>query len=151
VATLSDGALAQCRWGHYQEGEPNALKAYETSVKAFGPRAGLTGGAAYTLASCSIGLGKLDQAARLLEEIDTKAVAQLAGFPEWSANVALAQAEIAHRKGDEDASRKYLGAATPVFSKPDAEPYQKRALEILTAAVNGLREGRSVPVNPSPR
>jgi DNA-binding winged helix-turn-helix (wHTH) protein/serine/threonine protein kinase len=151
VATLSDGALAQCRWGRYQEGEPNARKAYETSVKAFGPRAGLTGGAAYTLASCSIGLGKLDQAARLLEEIDTKAVAQLAGFPEWSANVALAQAEIAHRKGDKDAARKYLVAATPVFSKPDAEPYQKRSLEILIAAVNGLREGRSVPVNPSPR
>jgi ATP/maltotriose-dependent transcriptional regulator MalT len=142
VATLSDGALAQCRWGHYQEGEPNARKAYETSVKAFGSRAGLTGGAAYTLASCSLGLGKLDQAARLLEEIDTKAVAQLAGFPEWSANVALAQAEIAHRRGDDGTARKYLETVTPVFSKPDAEPYQKRSLEALTAAVNGRAQVR---------
>lgn len=51
IATLSDAALAQCRAGHFREGEPNARKAFDSSVKAFGPRAGLTGGAAYTLAS----------------------------------------------------------------------------------------------------
>ena len=140
VATLSDAALAQCRAGHYREGEPNARKAFETSVKAFGPKAGLTGGAAYTLASCSIGSGKLAEAGRLLETIDTKVVAQLAGFPDWFANVALAQAEIAYRQGDLDAARKHLDAAMPVFSKPDAEVYQKQAMEKLAASLKNPGE-----------
>jgi ATP/maltotriose-dependent transcriptional regulator MalT len=136
VATLSDAALAQCRAGHYGEGEPNARRAYEASAKAFGPRAGLTGGAAYTLASCAIGLGKLDAAARYLRDIDSKVVAQLAGFPDWFANVSLAQAEIFYRQGNYVAARKELESAAPVFSKSDAEPYQKQALQTLTAALN---------------
>jgi len=135
VATLSDAALAQCRAGHHQAGEPNARKAYEVSVTAFGPRAGLTGGAAYTLASCAIGLGKFAEAGSLLQDIDSKVVAQLAGFPDWSANVDLAQAEIAYRQGDYEVARKYLQTAAPVFSRPDAELYQKHALETLTAAL----------------
>ena len=135
VATLSDAALAQCRAGRYRQGEPNARKAYDASSKAFGPRAGLTGGAAYTLASCSIGLGNLPEASRLLRNINTKVVAQLAGFPDWGANVALAQAQISYREGDYAGARRYLQSAAPVFSKADAEPYQKRALETLTAAL----------------
>ncbi len=136
IATLSDAALAQCRAGHNGEGEPNARKAFDASVKAFGARAGLTGGAAYTLASCAIGLGKLAEASRLLADIDSKVVAQLAGFPDWFANVSLAQAEIAYRQGDMEGARKYLSAAAPVFSKADAEPYQKHALETLAAALD---------------
>jgi serine/threonine protein kinase/DNA-binding winged helix-turn-helix (wHTH) protein len=136
IATVSDAALAQCRSGRYQDGEPNARKAYEASIKAFGPRAGLTGGAAYTLASCRIGLGKFDEASKLLQEIDTKVVAQLAGFPDWFANVALSQAEIAYRQGDYAAARKYMQSAAPVFSRAGAEPYQKLALETLAAAID---------------
>ena len=79
VATLSDAALAQCHASRYREGEPNARKSYETSVKAFGPRSGLTGGVADTLAGCLIGMGKLDEASALLQQIDVPAVAQLTG------------------------------------------------------------------------
>ena len=43
VATLSDASLAQCRNNHFAEGESNARKSYESSVKAFGEKAGLTG------------------------------------------------------------------------------------------------------------
>jgi serine/threonine protein kinase/DNA-binding winged helix-turn-helix (wHTH) protein len=137
IATLSDAALAQCRGGHAPEGEVNARQAYDAAVKAFGPRAGLTGGAAYSLASCQIERGKLAEAAALLQGIDLKAVAALAGFPDWFANVDLAQAEIAYRQGDLVAARRHLQSARPVFSKPDAEPYQKYALEALTARVEG--------------
>ncbi len=136
IATLTDAALAQCRAGDYAQGEPNARKAFEASTKAFGPRAGLTGGTAYSLASCWIGRGKLQEASQLLQGIDTKAVAQLAGMPDWSANVALAQGEIAYRSGDYQEARKYLQSAAPVFSRPEAEPYQKHALETLRAAID---------------
>ena len=135
VATLTDAALAQCRAGHDGEGESNARKAYEASTKAFGPRAGLTGGTAYTLASCLIDLGKLNDASALLQQIDAPAVAQLSGDPDWGADVTLAQAEIAYRRGNYDAARGSVQTVTPVFTRKDAEPYQKRAFESLKAAL----------------
>jgi len=133
VATLSDASLAQCRAGRYNEGEANARKAHEASVKAFGPRAGLTGGVASTLAACLIGVGKLDEASTLLEQIDVPAVTQLAGDPDWGAGVKLLQAEIAYRRGNYSSAKTYVQAVTPVFTRKDAEAYQKHALESLTA------------------
>lgn len=133
VATLADAALAQCRAGRLKEGEANARKVFDTSAKAFGPASALTQGIAYTVASCDVGLGNLAEASRLLNGIDPKPVEQLTGDRTWFANVALAQADVAYRQGNKDAARKYLQSAAPVFSKPDAEPYQKRALETLSA------------------
>jgi serine/threonine protein kinase/DNA-binding winged helix-turn-helix (wHTH) protein len=136
IATLSDAALAQCRAGRLAEGDRNAAAAFTASTKAFGPRAGLTGGTAFTLATCHIGLGRLGEAAKLLKDIDIPTVAQLAGFPDWGANVDLARAEIAYREGDVPAARKYLESAGPVFSRPGAEPYQRRAMENLAASMD---------------
>jgi eukaryotic-like serine/threonine-protein kinase len=136
VATLSDAALAQCRAARYAEGEANARQAYQSSVKAFGPRAGLTGGAADTLAGCLIGLGKLEEAGTLLQQIDVPAVAQLSGDPDWGAGVTLERAEIAYRRRDFETARGYVQTIAPVFSRKDAEPYQKRAFETLQAALD---------------
>ncbi len=135
VATLTDAALAQCRAGHDREGETNARKAYEASAKAFGARAGLTGATAYTLASCLIRPGKLDEATTLLQQIDVAPVTQLTGDPDWGAGVALAQAEIAYRRNNYDAARAYVQTVTPVFTRKDAEPFQKSAFESLKAAL----------------
>jgi eukaryotic-like serine/threonine-protein kinase len=135
IAPLTDASLAQCRSGHNREGESNARNAYESSAKAFGPHAALTGATAYTLASCLISIGKLDEASTLLIPIDVPAVTQLTGDPNWGANVTLAQAAIAYRRGNYDAARNYLQTATPAFTRKDAEPYQKHALESLKAAL----------------
>jgi serine/threonine protein kinase len=135
IATLSDASMAQCRAGRLDEGAANARKATDDSQKAFGERAGLTDGARFGLADCLISLGKLDEASALLQKVDAKAVTQLSGDPNWSANLDLALGEIAFRRGDFAAARKYVQSATPVFTRPDAEPYQKRALEILSAAI----------------
>jgi ATP/maltotriose-dependent transcriptional regulator MalT len=136
VATLSDAALAQCRAGRYREGEPNARKAYEASTKAFGPHAGLTGGVADTLAACLIGLGQLDEASALLQQIDVPAVAQLAGDRDWGAGLTLKQAEIAYRRRNYEAAHGYVQTVAPVFTRKDAEPYQKHAFETLKAALD---------------
>jgi len=77
----------------------------------------------------------MDEATKLLQQIDAPAVAQLAGDPDWGANVTLAQAQIAYRRGNSDAAREYIATATPVFTRAKAEPYQKRALESLKAAL----------------
>jgi eukaryotic-like serine/threonine-protein kinase len=135
VGTLADGSLAQCRAGKYHDGEANARKSYEASVKAFGARAGLTGGAAYSLASCLIGLGKLDEASTLLKQIDAAAVAQLSGDPDWGAGVTLSQGEIAFRRHDFATAKANVQTVAPVFTRKDAEPYQKRAYESLKASL----------------
>ena len=137
IATLSDGALSQCRAGRYAEGEANARKAYMASRKGFGASAGLTGGTAYTLAVCLIGLNRLDEASTLLQGIDRDVVAQLAADANWGANVDLALAEIAYRRGDYAAARKFVQSATPAFSQPHAEAYQKHKLQDLSAALDG--------------
>jgi serine/threonine protein kinase/DNA-binding winged helix-turn-helix (wHTH) protein len=140
VATLSDASLATCRAGRYSDGELNARKAYDASVKAFGPRAGLTGGVGSTLATCLIGPGRLDEASNLLAQIDVPAVTQLAGDPNWGAGVTLLQAEIAYRRKDYDAARKYVQTVTPVLESKDAEPYEKHALENLSAELNKISQ-----------
>jgi eukaryotic-like serine/threonine-protein kinase len=136
VATLTDGSQAQCRAGRYREGQANARQAYDASVKAFGARAGLTGATAYTLANCLIGLGKLDEATTLLQQIDAPTVAQLTGDPNWGAGVTLSQAEVAYRRGNYEAARGYLQTVTPAFTRKDVEAYQKRAFESLKAALD---------------
>jgi len=136
VATLSDASLAMCRSGRYAEGAANSRKAFDASNKAFGPRAGLTGGVAASLATCLIGLGQLDEAAKLLDQIDIPTVAQLAGDPDWGAGVKLLQAQIAYRRGSYDLARTYAREVTPVFTRKNAEPYQQAALQSLVANID---------------
>jgi serine/threonine protein kinase len=136
IATLSDASVAQCRAHHLVEGEANARKSYEASVKAFGPQAGLTEGIALSLANCLIDLGKLQEASKLVDGIDAKLVAQLTGDPDFGANVSLAQAEISLRQSNYAQARKYIEDARPVFSRPDAEAYQKQKMDGLSAAIN---------------
>ena len=133
VATLSDAALAQCRAGQSSEGEKNARRSFELSVQAFGPRSGLTGGTADTLAACLVGMRRLDEAERLLDGIDPKQVAQLTGVKGWSTD--LARAEIAYKRGDRASARKFLDAAAPLVRRGDTEPYQKKKLATLASAI----------------
>ncbi|MBS1813283.1 MAG: winged helix-turn-helix domain-containing protein [Acidobacteria bacterium] len=132
IATLSDASLAMCRSGRTAEGVVNARKAYEQSSKAFGDRAGLTGGTASTLASCLIPLGQLNEADKLLMNIDIPTVTQLAGDPDWGAGVKLLQAKIAWHRGDLDTARNRVREITPVFTRPNAEIYQQHELKSLT-------------------
>jgi DNA-binding winged helix-turn-helix (wHTH) protein/serine/threonine protein kinase len=136
IASLSDASLAQCRGGHLAEGTVNARNAYEGARKAFGPRAGLTGGIAATLAECLIAQNKLDEPAKLLNEIDAKSVAQLEGIADFAPTIQLARAEIAYRRGDYAESRKLIQTAIPAFSRPDAEAYPKRKLESLLGDID---------------
>ena len=140
VATLSDASQAMCRSGQFAEGEANSRKAYEASAKAFGPKAGLTGGVAATLATCLIGLSRLDEASKLLEQIDIPTVTQLAGDADWGAGVALMQAQIAFKKKDYATARKDLQLVTPVFSRPNAEAYEKHAVDSLTAELERVQK-----------
>ena len=136
IATLADASEAQCRAGHLVEGERNARQAHEAALKAFGANSALADGIALPLANCLIGLGKMQDASKLLDGIDSKLVVQLTGDPDWGAGVTLAQAEIAVRQGRYVEAGKYLESVRPVFSRPDAEAYQRRKMDELSAAIH---------------
>ena len=141
IATLSDASVAQCRANHLAEGEANARKAHDAATKAFGAKSALAQGTGLPLANCLIAEGKLQEASQYLKNLDAKAVAQLAGDPDWGAGVTLAKAEIALKSGDFSQAGQYLDAARPVFSRSDAEAYQKQKVNELTAELN--RHNRS--------
>jgi len=136
IGTLADASTAQCRAGHLIEGEVNARKAYDSSVKAFGEKAVLSNAAALPLAQCLIDLQKLPEATKLLDGIDVKAVAQLTGNPDWGADVTLAQAEIAFREGNYDEATTDVQSVREVYLRPDAEAYQRQKMEELTAMLS---------------
>ncbi len=136
IATLSDASVAQCRANHLAEGEADARKAHDAAVQAFGAKSALAQGTSLPLANCLIAEGKLQEASQYLRDIEAKAVAQLSGDPDWGAGVTLAKAEIALKEGDFSQARQDLDSVRAVFSRPDAELYQKQKLDELTADVN---------------
>jgi len=136
IASLADVATAQCRSGHVSEGEANVRNAYESARKSFGDHAGLTGATADALADCLIQRNHLDEASKLLDSIDPKVVAQLVGVPDWSATLDLSRAEIALRRGDYALAKNVVQPAIAVFSRGDAEPYQKQRLAKVLSAVD---------------
>jgi DNA-binding winged helix-turn-helix (wHTH) protein/tetratricopeptide (TPR) repeat protein len=142
IASLADAATAQCRSGRLSEGEANVRSAYETAKKAFGDKAGLTGATADALADCLIARNRLDEAAKLLDSIDPKVVAQLVGVPDWSATLDVSRAEIALRRGDYAAAEKHVQPAIPVYSRADAEPYQKQRLQKVLDELDRSRASR---------
>jgi serine/threonine protein kinase len=143
VSGLADAALSQCRSGRFAEGADNARRAFEASASAFGDRAGLTAGVAITLATCLVGLERLDEASRLLDGIDVAAVSQLAGGTDWGAEVALVQGEIAYLRGDDAGARRLVRAAEPAFARPDADAYQRQKVASLSAAIDARTGARS--------
>jgi len=82
----------------------------------------------------------LDEASKLLAQIDIPTVTQLAGDPDWGAGVKLLQAQISFRQKDYANARKDLDAVTPVFTRKDAEAYQKHAVESLAADLERMQK-----------
>jgi hypothetical protein len=118
-----------------KEGEPNAREAFEQSSKAFGPRAGLTGGTAYALAYCLTRSNHLDEASSLLRNIDVKATAELAGDPNVGASIAMVEGEIAARRGDFVTAKRHLDAVAPVFDRPGTAAPDKEDLKRLRTLI----------------
>jgi serine/threonine-protein kinase len=128
IASLSDGALSQCRAEHYPEGGANARKAFDQSTRVFGPHSAAAGGCAYALSVCLVGSNKLNEASELLRGIDIDAVTQLSGDSTVAASIKLLDAEIAARRGDYALARKYLEEAAPTIEAPNAGAGEKQAL-----------------------
>lgn len=132
---LSDAALSQCQAGHAAEGEANARKAFQESSKTFGPRSGLTGGAAYTLAFCLSKRNGLEEAASLLANIDVAATAERAGDTSVAADIVLLQGEVAARRGDFAEAKRFADRAAAALDGPAASAADRKELHVLQTAI----------------
>ncbi len=136
LAFLDDAAISQCRSGRNREGEANARKALAESRKGFGPRSGLTGAASYALALCLINTNRLPEASSLLDNIDVKALAAMSPDSNPQAEIDLARATIAARRGDYAAADRYAQAAAPTFDRPDADSIDRQTLHDLRSSID---------------
>jgi DNA-binding winged helix-turn-helix (wHTH) protein len=132
VASLVDAATAQCRGGQVRAGLRNANQAYTDSLAGFG-KVALTDAARFTVAECKIGLEMYAEAAKDLATINADEVAQLAGDPNWGANVELEKARIAIATNDKSQARRYLKPIEKVYAAPGVDPYQSRLYRDLLA------------------
>jgi hypothetical protein len=149
IAALSDASIAQCRAGRLQEGTRNARAAFDASLKTFGVHAGLTGGTAHALASCLAALNQLHDASWLLTLVNVPAASQSAGDPDFGAKVKLVQADIAKRQGNEGRLKRLLDEIAPVFTRADAEEYEKHLYASLASAQDSLEQSASLVQSPA--
>ncbi len=134
VASLVDQATAQCRSGQADAGLRSAQQAYADALAGFG-KVALTDAARFTLAECQIGLGRIDEAGKGLETINADEVAQLAGDPNWGANVDLEKARIAEARNQPAEVKTYLQRVSKVYASPSSDPYQSRIYRDLLQKV----------------
>jgi ATP/maltotriose-dependent transcriptional regulator MalT len=140
IASLTDGATAQCRAGRLDGGLRDVAEARAAAHAAF-PGSALENAVDFTFANCLIRAGRFAEAERHLSGIKPQAVAQLAGDPDWGANLEIARAEIALSKGDREAARARLAGAAADMRKPTAEAYQVRLYRQLRSEAGMPSDG----------
>jgi hypothetical protein len=138
VGNLDAGQM-ECRAGQVAQGLAHARAGYDAGKPLREGNGGLAGGMSYNLAICLIASGSLDEATTLLSGIDVAQLAQMGDAMDASAAVALAQAEIAVKRGDRAVAEKLLKAAAPAFSSPDAVAYQRDKVAELSALLADRR------------
>jgi hypothetical protein len=140
IASLTDGASAQCRAGRVGPGLADLAEARAQAHAAF-PGSALENAVDFAWADCLILARSFAAAQPHLAGIDPKAVAQLSGDPDWGANLDIAQAEIALAQGQPDLARARLDAAAAAMAKPKAEPYQVRRYRRLLSEAGAPGRG----------
>lgn len=136
TVAYSDLALYQCQAGRYSQGISTAISAYEQTQRAFASRSDFIGSTAFTIAFCFIGVGKMNEAAVLLDKIDASSVSQSQGDPSFGANLALAKAQVTLALGNRKEATKQLIMAQQVFRQLSPTPYQKRWLANVQNALD---------------
>ncbi|WP_348269475.1 tetratricopeptide repeat-containing serine/threonine-protein kinase [Edaphobacter paludis] len=136
--SLADAAMYECHARNFRSGISHARQVI--SETSNGPKAQpmYTNGAMFTLAECLIGQEEehrprpnsvvLDRAESLLRRVDVKSTDQLSGGTDYEGWRNLAWARLALLREQEASARLYEARAQPSIERPDADPYEKKAL-----------------------
>ena len=141
LVSVSDLAQFECRSGRTEAGERHAHESIE-AINVPGGNPGFLGAFREVLASCLIphigdhaDPARLSEAERILNSINVALVSGSVGDATWGANVDLDRAEIAFHRGEYATATKYSDSARLAFMPPQADPYQRKAVNALAIAL----------------
>jgi eukaryotic-like serine/threonine-protein kinase len=145
VAGLDDAATSECRIHRFSSGIDHARQAYRQTKSESGTLPALMGGSAFALAECLLSQhessgSKHDEAALaetkdLLGSIDVDAVTHFSGDPSFPGVMDVAEARLNLAEKQYDAARQMAGKARPFFVGPNADAYEKEALNQVVASL----------------
>ena len=145
VAGLDDAASSECRIRRISSGIEHARQAYQQTKLESGTVPGLLGGTAFALAECLLSQhessgSKLDAAAlaeikSLLDSIDVNAVVHFGADPSFPGIMDVAKARLDLAENQFDAAKQMADKARPYLDGPDADAYEKEALNRVDASV----------------
>lgn len=136
LGSLGDAAMYECHAGQFQAGREHArivMRDVDEGPKAMPVFAAQS---RFTLAECSIAereagkgdAGELDEAEKLLDQIDPHTEDLTADIPDMAARIQLARARIAWLRHDVETATRLAAQAAPAFQPKDADPYEKASL-----------------------
>jgi eukaryotic-like serine/threonine-protein kinase len=145
IEGLDDAAMSECRIHRFSSGIDHARQAYRQTKSESGTLPALIGGSAFTLAECLLSQhessgSKHDEAALteikdLLGSIDVVAVTHFSADPSFPGVMDVAEARLNLAEKQYDAARQMADKARPFFVGPNADAYEKEALNQVVASL----------------
>ena len=144
--SLSSAALYECHAGQFHSGIGHARQTIQESAGPPSPQPLFANFSHFVIAECLIAqdgssgrAADLDEADRQLRSVDVALVTQGNGLSGFPGRFNMAEARLAFLRGERESARQYADKAEPFVSKPDADPYEKRALTTLRSALSSAR------------
>ncbi len=144
-SNLSDVAAMECRTNHIDAGIAHARQVLAETGKGTASQPVFVNAANLTLAECMIirqesqghktSAEQLAEANRLLANVSIETMAQTPGLADVEGNVDTARARLALLEGRYDSVKQFADKAAPYLTKPDADPYERRAVARVKAAL----------------
>jgi serine/threonine protein kinase/DNA-binding winged helix-turn-helix (wHTH) protein len=145
IEGLDDAAMTECRIHRFSSGIDHARQAYRQTKSESGTLPALIGGSAFALAECLLSQhessgSKHDEAALpeikdLLGSIDVDAVTHFSADPSFPGVMDVAEARLNLAEKQYDAARQMANKARPFFVGPNADAYEKEALNQVVASL----------------
>jgi serine/threonine protein kinase/DNA-binding winged helix-turn-helix (wHTH) protein len=143
--SLNDAALFACRSGQYQAGITNARRVIEATAGGSNAMPAFNQSSKFVLAECFVGeqetsirknAQELTEAARLLNQVDPKMIAQQTGDTGYVSFVALTSARINLLQHDLIHAAQDITRVGTYFSEPGSDPYESREYRRVKAALD---------------
>jgi hypothetical protein len=135
----------ECRTNHIDAGIAHARQVLAETGKGTASQPVFVNAANLTLAECMIirqesqghktSAEQLAEANRLLANVSIETMAQTPGLADVEGNVDTARARLALLEGRYDSAKQFADKAAPYLTKPDADPYERRAVARVKAAL----------------
>jgi eukaryotic-like serine/threonine-protein kinase len=145
IESLDDAAMSECRIHRFSSGIDHARQAYRQTKSESGTLPALMGASAFALAECLLSRHessgpKHDEAALteikdVLGSIDVDAVTHFSADPSFQGVMEVAEARLNLAEKQYDAARRMVDKARPFFVGPNADAYEKEALNRVVASL----------------